>query len=422
MRNLLVLALAIPPGLAGAVDVMNVRMWPAPGTTRVVFDVSAPVDYKLFTMSNPDRIVCDIEDARAPLALRLPLDDPNIVAGLRYAPRGDGLRLVLDLRRPVDIEQIVLPPREQYGHRLVIDLVERGAQRTPAVVAAPAPGVLRDLVVAIDAGHGGEDVGAIGPAGTYEKDVTLAVARELKSLIDAQPGLQAVLIRDGDYYVGLRNRMARAREQQADLFISLHADAFRDPKVSGSSVYVLSQNGASSEAARWLADKANSSDLIGGLTLSDKDEVLKSVLLDLSQTAAIDGSINAADRVLASLAAVGKVHRRHVERAGFAVLKSPDVPSMLVEMAFISNPSEEKRLADAAFRRRIAQAIRGGVVDYFHEYAPPGTLLAQREQRVEPGDTVSEIARRYAVSAGTLTAVNSLSGDTIKVGDGLRIP
>jgi N-acetylmuramoyl-L-alanine amidase len=233
------------------------------------------------------------------------------------------------------------------------------------------------VLIAIDAGHGGDDVGAIGASGTYEKDITLLVARELKRMIDEQPGMKAVLTRDDDYYVGLRERMDKAREAKADLFVSIHADAFRDRRVQGSSVFVLSQRGATSEAARWLADRENAADLVGGVSLDDKNHVLKSVLLDLSQTASLEASLQVANDVLHSLSRIGAIHHTQVQQAGFVVLKSPDIPSLLVETAFITNPREEQRLRNDKFRRELATAVRDGIVSYFNESPPSGTQFAQ---------------------------------------------
>jgi N-acetylmuramoyl-L-alanine amidase len=263
-----------------------------------------------------------------------------------------------------------------------------GAAATPAATAvaaaAPAPvkteharGGARDLVIAVDAGHGGEDPGAIGPGGTREKDVVLAIARALAQRIGTEPGMRAVLTRDGDYFVPLRDRMRRARAQNADLFVSIHADSVRDRHIDGSSVYILSQKGASDEASRWLAERENASDLIGGVSLDDKDDVLASVLLDLSQSAASIASEEAAGHVLQQLTQVGQIRKHQVQQARFMVLKSPDIPSMLVETAYISNPDEEQRLRGPAQQARLAEAIHQGVREYFYANPPPGSRLAQ---------------------------------------------
>jgi N-acetylmuramoyl-L-alanine amidase len=291
---------------------------------------------------------------------------------------------------------------------------------------------VRDVVVAVDAGHGGEDPGAIGPAGTREKDVTLAIARKLAKRIDARAGMRAVMIRDGDYYVRLRQRIDKARKHRADLFVSIHADAFRDRRVRGSSVYTLSHGGATSEAARWLAERENRADLIGGVELREQNDVLAKVLIDMSQNATMEHSGIAAAKVLANLQRLGSVHQTRIQKAGFAVLKSPDVPSMLVETAFISNPDEEKRLRTGSYQNRMADSILAGIVAYFEEYPPPETHFARRRggdigdggrrHRIVQGDTLSEIARSYNVSLHSLRSANQLDGDRIRVGQVLVVP
>lgn len=432
MRRLAFFLLLVFAGQAGAAEVRAVRTWAAPDRTRVVFDVSEAVDYHVFTMRNPERVVVDFRDTRAGGRLALPGKDGSRVKRLRHARRGDaGLRVVLDLDHALDVRDVLLPPNDQYGHRVVIDLLGEGrsadtaapAPRPAPVPVRAAPRAPRDVVVAIDAGHGGEDVGAIGPSGVYEKDIVMAVAEALAERINRQPGMRAILTREGDYYLKLRTRMDRARRRRADLFVSIHADAFRDPRVRGSSVYVLSQRGASSEAAKWLADNENASDLIGGVTLDDKDAVLKSVLLDLSQTASIEASIDAANHVLESLKTLGKVHKRRVQHAGFVVLKSPDIPSILVETAFISNPSEEERLRSRAYRAKLADALFTGIVNYFSANPPPATRFAEnRSHRVARGETLSGIANRYAVSINSIKLANNMRREMVQAGEVLRIP
>jgi N-acetylmuramoyl-L-alanine amidase len=289
----------------------------------------------------------------------------------------------------------------------------------------------RNVVVALDAGHGGKDPGAVGRHGTREKDVVLQIARRLKARIDREPGMEAYLTRDGDYFVPLRERIERARRQRADLFVSIHADAFKNRQARGSSVYVLSPRGATDEAARWLAARENAADLVGGVSLDDKDAMLASVLLDLSQTAAIDASVNVADQVLSRLGTVGRLHRSTVGRAGFLVLKSPDIPSILVETAFISNPDEEAQLKNARHQEALAGAIVDGIRAYFYDNPPPGTLLAMEgpPARSEPvehiivrGETLSGIASRYNVSLSALRRHNRLKNDRIRIGQTLEIP
>ena len=282
------------------------------------------------------------------------------------------------------------------------------------------------FVVFVDAGHGGEDPGAIGKKRTREKDVVLRIARELKKTIDAEPGMQAVLTRDGDYYIPLRGRYEKARKARADLFVSIHADAFSKRSVQGSSVFVLSARGASSEFARLLADSENASDLVGGVTLSDKDDMLASVLLDLSQSATREASNKVAGDILGSLKRTGKTHKNHVGHANFMVLKSPDVPSVLVETGFISNPSEEKRLTEKEFQQRTARAITRGVRDYFYSSPPPGTWIAANRDGskhiVARGDTLGGIADRYSIILNSFRSANKINGDVIHVGRELVIP
>jgi N-acetylmuramoyl-L-alanine amidase len=300
----------------------------------------------------------------------------------------------VDLSEPATPRSFFVEPAGALGHRLVIDLTP-GKSGSPAAltpVKSAAAGQGRDIVVAIDAGHGGTDPGAMGRSGTREKDVTLAIARRLKERIDNEPGMRAILTREGDYFLPHRERIKRARDRQADMFISVHADAFHDRTVAGSSVYVLSARGASDEASRWLAERENAADLIGGVTLEDKDDVLASVLLDLSQGASMSASMEAADNVLHELYNVGNVKRKTVQQARFLVLKSPDIPSMLVETAFISNPSEESRLKNPRHQQRLAEAIHAGVRSYFYRNPPPGTRVSQLRAEANGQTVASSVA------------------------------
>jgi N-acetylmuramoyl-L-alanine amidase len=405
---------------AQAAKVSDVRLWSGPEGTRLVLDLSAPVPYEVFTLENPDRVVIDL--ARAELALRKGLPQgQGPVQAVRSGPHADGgLRIVLDLASPQKIGSFTVAPSGDAGHRLVVEMpaadgrptvpaaapsgtqvlaasaaaLSREAAAAPVKTVAASAAAGRDVVVAVDAGHGGQDPGAIGRGGTREKDVTLAIARRLAAAIDAEPGMRAVLIRDGDYFVSLRGRIRKAREHGADMFVSVHADAVLDRGVSGSSVYVLSLRGASDEAARWLAERENAADLIGGVSLDDKNDVLASVLLDVTQKEAVSNSVEAADSVLGALRRVGSVHGDRVRHAGFVVLKSPDIPSMLVETAFISNAADERRLRDPAHQQRVAEAIHAGVRDFFHDRPPPGTKLAAlasaRRGGVVPAQALAE--------------------------------
>jgi N-acetylmuramoyl-L-alanine amidase len=432
---------------AEVVDIEGVRLWAAPDHTRVVFDTSGSVTHKVFSLKNPDRLVIDVASARVAPSMQPAQAAGGLVKGVRTAAKDKNtLRIVLDLTQHVRPKTFRLTPNQQYGHRLVIDLYETAtdkqradtgspakpaaaaadAARSEPVKTAKAPSAtaapLRELVIAIDAGHGGEDPGAIGRRGTREKTVVLQIARKLAALIEKEPGMRPVLIREGDYYIGLRQRIDKARKHNADLFISIHADAFRDHRARGSSVFVLSRNGASSEMARWIAAKENAADLAGGVSLDDKDDVLAGVLLDLSQSASIAASHEVATNMLAELKRLGKTHKSSVQRAGFVVLKSPDIPSILVETAFISNPIEENNLRNNQHQAKLAQAMLSGIRDYFDNHPPPGTLRVARKYTVKSGDTLSDIAAEYQVSLRSLRGYNSLTSDTLRVGDTLRIP
>jgi N-acetylmuramoyl-L-alanine amidase len=415
---------------AAGMQVQGVRLWAAPDSTRVVFDVSGPVDHRLFTLNNPNRLVIDLNDAAIDPAVKKTFSSGGKVKNLRSGPRnGNALRLVLELDGPVKPKSFVLKPNDQYGHRLVVDLFDAGAGKAsiPKKIQAPnQPAKLRDLVIAIDAGHGGDDPGARGKKGTREKDVVLDISRRLAKLVNKEPGMRAVMIRDGDYYVGLRKRMEKARKHRADLFISIHADAFKDQRVTGASVYAVSRRGASSEMARWLAARENAADLVGGVSLDDKDDLLAEVLLDLAQTATLEASNEVAGNVLREMRQIGKVHKKTVQHAGFMVLKSPDIPSLLVETAFISNPAEEKRLRSGRHQQRVAQAVMNGVRKYFVANPPPGTLVAQESPRhhvIRRGDTLSHIAKRYGVTTALLRKHNKLrNNDHLLIGKVLTIP
>jgi N-acetylmuramoyl-L-alanine amidase len=365
-----------------AVEVRAVRLWASPEGTQVVLELSGSAKHNLLTLKNPDRVVLDVAGARLSAGARRP-PASGVVKEVRMARRPSGeLRVVLDLTRPMRAKSFLATPNDRYGYRLVVDLAGPAAAAAAAAAAAPikaehARPEARDLIIAIDAGHGGEDPGAIGMHGTREKDVTLAIARALQRSVDAEPGMRAVLTRDGDYFVPLRDRMRRARAQQADLFVSIHADSIRDRTVDGSSVYILSQRGASNEAARWLAERENAADLIGGVSLEDKGDLLASVLLDLSQTASLSASETAAEHVLHQLNLVGEVRKPLVQQAGFMVLKSPDIPSMLIETAYISNPAEEQRLRGVAHQAKLAAAIHQGLREYFYADPPAGSRIAQ---------------------------------------------
>lgn len=415
------LALLLSTPVYAETHVNGLRMWPAPDHTRLVFDLDGPVEHKLFTLSNPERVVIDLTDT-AKVASVPTIESGVPLTSIRQATRnGNELRIVLDASQALRPKSFALKPYGEFGHRLVVDLYHKEKESKVTASADVPAAKLRDIIVAIDAGHGGEDAGASGYRGTREKQVVLAIARKLEALIKKESGMRPVMIRDGDYYISLRGRIEKARKHRADLFISIHADAFHNPKARGSSVYTLSERGASSEAARWLAESENNADLIGGVSLDGKDDLLASVLLDLSQTASLEASLDVADNILGGLKGIGHVHKRRVQGANFLVLKSPDIPSVLVETAFISNPEEERKLRDSNHQQDIATAMLRGVRKYFERFPPPGTRLARRHV-IESGDTLSAIAVRYKVSMNQLRKVNALRSDSLEIGDSLRIP
>ncbi|MDG5499316.1 N-acetylmuramoyl-L-alanine amidase [Marinobacter sp. BGYM27] len=444
LRKIMAVQLALLLGAASLAHaqtaVNSARVWPAPDHTRLVLDLGSSVEHSVFALENPSRLVIDIKDTSLKVALdRLDLDGSPIKR-IRSARRnGNDLRVVLDLASDVKPRSFQLAPNQEYGHRLVVDLINENApaqKPSSKPVLSESNDSKRDIIVMIDAGHGGEDPGASGPGGTREKDVVLKLAHQLKDAISSIPGYTAKLTRDGDYYIDLRSRTLLARKENADLFISVHADAFRTSQPRGASVFALSQRGATSETARWLARNENRSDLIGGVggvSLGDKNEVLAGVLLDLSMTASINASVGVGSYVLRNLGSVATLHKPGVEQAAFVVLKSPDIPSILVEAGFISNPQEERKLLSASYRSKLAHAISRGVQSYFNDTPPPGTYLAwQKRQgksagglssyRVQRGDTLSDLARRNATTVSRIKQLNGLKGDQVVIGQTIKIP
>ena len=374
----------------GMAQVLSMRSYVNADHTRVVFDLTGPAEHILFTLKSPERVVIDLSRARVHGRFKSDASG-RLIQRVRFAPRKQkDLRFVLDLNDSARPKSFMLEPSGEHGHRLVVDLHPQSKARSKANRPASLRALKiqerekerppRKVVIAVDAGHGGADPGALGPSGLREKVVTLQVARRLVAAINREPGMRAVLTRNGDYYLKLRTRIDRARKAKADLFVSIHADAFRDPRARGSSVYILSRRGASSEAARWLASKENAADHIGGVKLNGKDEQLAQVLLDLSQNGAIEASDTAAAEILRQLKRVGSVHKHQVERASFVVLKSPDIPSILVETAFISNPKEERKLRSARHQNALAQAMLRGIKHYFRDHAPPDTWFAAKRR------------------------------------------
>ncbi len=434
----IVISLFAQPALAAQVD--GVRLWRAPDSTRIVFDLTGPVEHKVFTLKNPERVVIDIDQTSLGQNVkRLPLADTP-VSNIRYGTRNGGsLRVVLDLKQEARSRSFFLGKHGDKADRLVLDLFDVNA---PADVLPPEKPPAereaderRNIIIAVDAGHGGEDPGAIGSGKIQEKDVVLAISRQLVGMINAEPGYEAFLVRTGDYYIPLHERRNRARSKRADLFVSVHADAFTNPKARGASVFALSSSGATSETARFLAEKENEADLIGGVggvRLTDVDEVLAGVLVDLSMTATLGHSLDVGSRVLTELGKLTELHKKQVEQAGFAVLKSPDVPSILVETGFISNPAEASKLNNRNHRTQLARSIFQGIRGYFYDSPPAGSLVAwqkfnggrnPQEHIIARGDTLSAIAKRYKISVRDLLSHNGLNQqDVIRVGQKIVIP
>lgn len=471
-RVAIAIAAAAPMCAVHAADLKDARVWAGPDYTRVVIDAVGPLQYTV--SQSGGEIVVEL----AKSGVSRDFSDPaaqGLLRGMSHARIGDNLRLTAKVAPDSRLKSFVLKPASGTDYRLVLDLypggsnaVERTASRITPSTAAPshssrastqqAAALLngqRAVVVAIDAGHGGKDSGAHGPSGTQEKNVTLAVARNLAAMINRQPGMKAVLTREGDFFIPLKERYRIARENNADLFVSIHADSFSRDDAKGSSVWVLSPRGKTSEAARWLADRENRADLIGGTTLDDKDDGLAKVLLDLQQGWAMQASDVVAGNVLKALAQLGPTHRGYVEKANFVVLRSPDVPSILVETAFISNPNEERKLRDPAHQKQLAAAVMGGIKNYFESTPPQGTWFAaqaaQRNgvqlassgksevtftadassradagvrdlHRVSRGESLRSIARQYGVSVGALKSANQMNTDTVRTGAMLAIP
>ena len=460
-----VLALA-PLCSSQAAEVKDARVWAGPQYTRIVLDASGPLRYTI--KHNDDQVVVDLAGAQAASGFADPAAE-GLYRGMSHAHLGDRLQLVAKVGAGSRLKSFVLKPADGSDYRLVLDLYPGSDHATAAAPSAASRGMAqfsnpthsgrvaaeqaaallhgqRAVVVAIDPGHGGKDQGAHGPDGTLEKNVTLAVARDLAADINRQPGMKAVLTRNGDYFIPLKERYEIARANNADLFVSIHADSFTSDDARGSSVWVLSPRGKTNMAARWLADGQNRADLIGGVALDDKDDGLAKVLLDLQQGWAMQASTEVAGNVLRALAKLGPTHRGYVERANFVVLRSPDVPSILVETAFISNPVEERKLRDPAHQKQLAEAVMGGVKCYFESTPPPGTWFAAQEARrngvrlashapvanrsvaaadrhkVGRGESLGSIARRYGVSVGALKNANQLSSNTVRAGAVLTIP
>lgn len=430
----------LTPAWAAVATLNEIRLSAgAESKSRLVLQLSESPSYQVFSLSHPDRLVLDVREAQwNGVQPDVPSDHPQLQA-IRIAQHENRVRMVMDLKRHVDANVFVLPPSAQSMHRLVLDLVS-GDQGQLSTASAANGSVMqptavntlsarkRDVVVVIDPGHGGKDPGASGLWGTREKDVVLGIAKALYQELNAKPGFKAVLTRHQDVYIPLRQRLAIARTHQADIFISIHADAFKLRSAAGASIYALSMRGASSEAAKWLADSENTAALMGGVALDDKGSMLRGVLLDLSQNATIEASLSLGKNLLSQIEEISKLHRSNVDQAAFVVLKSPDIPSVLVETGFMSNPKEEERLRSAKHQRAFGRALATGIEVYFKSHAPKDSYLAwharQPAQRyhVKAGDTLSEIARRFGCSLSVMSESNQGLGDRLKVGQVLVVP
>ena len=412
----------------------HVRIHQSPEKTRVVFDLGDMVEHRLFSLENPTRLVVDIDNVKIKTNLSRVDLKQSPIENIRFSVRNStDVRVVFDLREVVKPRSFVLKPIMQYGDRLVIDLYT-----DEQVITDRKEDLfkqqMRDVVIAIDAGHGGEDPGAIGHGRVLEKDVVFAISSMMDEFFKEEPGYRGLMVREGDYYIELRRRTRIAHENSADIFLSVHADAFTSSKVHGASVYALSDTGATSESTRILAEKENAADLIGGVggvSLHDKDDDLVGLLLDLATTASLSASLDMGEKVLGQIGQVNKLHKPQVEQAGFVVLKSPSIPSLLIETGYISNPSEARKLASRRHQKRIASAIFMGVRQFMASNPPRGTLLAWRKQDggselityvIERGDTLSEIAGKYRVNFKNLKKINGLRSDKIRIGQVLKIP
>ena len=425
------------PETKAATRVDGVRVWKAPDHTRLVFDLNSTVSHHVFTLDNPDRVVIDLKKSSTKKNFSNVSLANTPLTRMRVAKQKNGnLRIVLDTSRAMRPKSFVLAPNQTYGHRLVLDLFDKSRQtikteRNVYKTSYSDGSKYRDVVVAIDAGHGGEDPGATGKNGTKEKDIVLKIARELARQLKREKGIRPVLIRNGDYYLQLDKRRQIASEKyDADMFISIHADAFTNSKAKGASVFTLSSKGATSGLARYLAEKENEADLIGGVRIDTNNKQVRKVVMDLAMEGVLEHSFYVGKSVLNEIDGVTKVHKNRVEQAGFRVLKSPEMVSILIETGFISNPQEERLLRSSRHQKKLAKAIVNGVRSYFDQYPIPGTYHAKKRQEsgrfarhlIRSGDTLSTIADNYQVSIQSIRRTNGMKNDVIRVGKVLLIP
>jgi len=439
-KLLTILMFLVVSQVAFAQNTINsVRVWPSPDSTRVVFDLNEKPDFSYFMLKNPARLVVDLKNTNKLDSLPNIPKKHQIVSKLRYSKPKDSksVRFVFELARASKPVVFALLPTEPYKHRLVVDLVDKTPNAEP--IASTNTSVKkrelhqeRDIVIAIDAGHGGEDPGSIGPSGTYEKDITLQIAKRLERMIDAERGMISRMVRRSDYFVNLNTRTSIARKKKADFFVSIHADAFTSPQPNGASVWVLSLRRANSEIGKWIEDKEKHSELLGGAAGVLKDtaseKYLAQALLDMSMDHSMKTGFSVAQEVVSELKKVAKMHKKHPQAASLAVLKSPDIPSILVETGFISNPREERMLKTAQHQERLAKAIFTSIKNYYMQNPPDDSLFAKlksqfpTKHKVRPGESLSILASRYNTSVSKLKTANNLKSNTLFIGQELDIP
>ena len=429
MRHLLLILclvfISVSALAANSID--GIRVWPAPENTRIVFDLKNKPDYKYFTLNNPNRLVIDFKGSKNLVALKnLAQNDKRIKRIRTSTPKKKGdTRMVLELSSKYQLTVFPLAPAGQYGNRLVVDLIDKDK---PVQIAKAHQGKHRDIIIGIDAGHGGEDPGSIGNKGTYEKRVTLAIAKKLKKLIDKEKGLKAVMIRSGDYYIPVGKRSEIARKNRVDFLVSIHADAFRTSQPSGGSVWVVSNRRVESELAKWLRNREKNSELLGGgggVIKNTTDDNLAQTLADMNKEHSLEVSLGAASSVIRQMKRITKMHKKLPQHGNLGVLKSSDIPSILVETGFISNHREEQNLISSRHQQKLANAIFNGVKNHFMSQPPMGSYYASigyRKHRVSRGESLSVLAQRYNVSVGQLKQTNNLKSNTVRIGQTLKIP
>lgn len=439
--SILLLCFVVTKSYGAQNNIDGVRIWPSPDNTRVVFDLKTAPSFSYFTLKNPLRLVIDLADTNNSLSLKNIENSGDLIGKLRYSTpkQKSSARIVIELNRTAKPSLFAMEPADSYGHRLVVDLADSEPHRAGSAALASTSVVIdessgtrdRDIIVAIDAGHGGHDPGSVGPAGSYEKHITLSIAKKLESMINSERGMRAIMTRSDDYYISPNRRPEIAREKKADLLISIHADAFSQPQPRGGSVWVLSMRRADTELGRWLEKSERHSELLGGAAevINDKssERYLTETILGLSMDHSMATSHDLGNKVVEELKQVTSLHKRKPQAASFAVLTAPDIPSILVEVGFISNPQEEKNLNWSKYRERLAKAMFNATKRYFKQVPPDGTLWAlerenNRTHKVQSGESLSLLAQRYNVKVSSIKAANDLTSDIVQIGQVLTIP